>query len=61
MAMRIHRPISDRLRMEEGIAIYPADVANPARLPILGLRGLVRSGLLIVIGGPSKEVTITTS
>jgi hypothetical protein len=50
-----------RLRMEEGIAIYPPDVANPARLPILGLRGLVRNGLNIVIDGKKSEVTISTS
>ena len=50
-----------RLRMEEGIAVYPPDVANPARLPILGLRGLVRNGLLIVIDGNKREVTISTT
>jgi hypothetical protein len=50
-----------RLRMEEGIAVYPPDVANPARLPILGLRGLVRNGLMIVIDGKKRELTISTS
>jgi hypothetical protein len=50
-----------RLRMEEGIAVYPPDVANPARLPILGLRGLVRNNLRIVIDGKKREVTISTS
>jgi hypothetical protein len=50
-----------RLRMEEGIAIFPPDVANPARLPILGLRGLVKNGLNIVIEGKTKEVAISTS
>jgi hypothetical protein len=50
-----------RLRMEEGIAVYPPDVANPARLPILGLRGLVRNGLMIAIDGKKSEVTISTS
>ncbi len=49
------------LRMEEGIAVYPPDVANPARLPILGLRGLVRNGLRIVIDGKTKDVTIRIS
>ena len=47
--------------MEEGIAVYPADVANPARFPILGLRGLLRNGLVIVIDGKKSEVTISTS
>jgi hypothetical protein len=50
-----------RLRMEEGIAVYPPEVANPARLPILGLRGLVRNGLIIVIDGKKREVTISTT
>jgi hypothetical protein len=40
---------------------YPPDVANPARLPILGLRGLMRNGLMIVIDGKKREVTISTS
>jgi hypothetical protein len=47
-----------RLRMEEGIVVYPSDLPNPARLPILGLRGLVRNGLRLVIDGKTKEVTL---
>ena len=50
-----------RLRMEEGIVVYPSDLPNPARLPILGLRGLVRNGLRLVIDGKTKEVTVSTS
>jgi hypothetical protein len=50
-----------RLRMEEGIAVYPSDAANPARLPILGLRGIVRNGLTILIDGPKRHVTINSS
>jgi hypothetical protein len=50
-----------RLRMEEGIVVYPSGEPNPARLPILGLRGLVRNGLRIVIDGKKREVTISTS
>ncbi len=50
-----------RLRMEEGIVVYTSNVPNPARLPILGLRGLVRNGLRLVIDGKSKEFTINTS
>ena len=50
-----------RLRMEEGIVVYPSDVANPARLPILGLRALVRNGLTVLIDGKTREVTIATS
>jgi hypothetical protein len=50
-----------RLRMEEGIVVYPPDMANPARLPILGLRGLVRNGLTLLIDGKTKDVTVATS
>ncbi len=44
----------------EGIAIFPKDVPNPARLPILGLRALVRSGLKLIIDGKRREVTLKT-
>ncbi len=59
----IHPDLGDpfRLRMDEGIVVYPPDVANPARLPILGLRSIVRSGLTLWIDGKSKDVTVTTS
>jgi hypothetical protein len=50
-----------RLRMEEGIVVYPPDMANPARLPILGLRGLVRNGLRLLIDGKTMDVTVATS
>lgn len=50
-----------RLRMEEGIVVYPPDVANPARLPIPGLRGLVRNGLTLPIDGKAKDVTVGSS
>jgi hypothetical protein len=46
--------------MEEGIAVDPPEVANPARLPILGLRGLVRTGLTLLIDGQT-DVTVATS
>jgi hypothetical protein len=49
------------LWMEEGIAIYPPDVANPARLPILGLRRLLRNGLRIVIDGKKLDIAVDTS
>jgi hypothetical protein len=59
----IHPDLGDpfRLRVEEGIVVYPPDVANPARLPILGLRSIVRSGLTLLIDGKTKDVTVTTS
>jgi hypothetical protein len=50
-----------RLRTPEGIIVYPEDVGNPARLPILGLRALVRSDLKLVIDGKRRAVTLKTS
>jgi hypothetical protein len=47
-----------RLRTPEGIAVFPEDVPNPARLPILGLRALVRSDLKLIIDGKRREVTL---
>jgi hypothetical protein len=44
----------------EGIAIFPEDVLNPARLPILGLRALVRSNLRLIIDGKRRDVTLRT-
>ena len=42
-------------------SVYPSDAPNPARFPILGLRGFIRNGLMIVIDGKKREVTISTS
>ena len=50
--------VSQALRMDEGIAIYPSTVRNPARLPILGLRGLIRNGLELTIDGATQTVTL---
>jgi hypothetical protein len=50
-----------RLRTPEGIAIFPESEPNPARLPILGLRALVRSDLTLIIDGKRREVTLKTS
>jgi hypothetical protein len=49
-----------RLRTPDGIAIFPENEPNPARLPILGLRALVRSNLKLVIDGKRREVTLST-
>jgi hypothetical protein len=46
-----------QLELKEGIAVYPPDVANPARLPILGLRALVRNDLLC--GRPHNKFCVT--
>ncbi len=53
-----HPPI--RLRTPEGIAIFPENAPNPARLPILGLRALVRSDLTLIMDGKRREVTLRT-
>jgi hypothetical protein len=50
-----------RLGTPDGIVIFPENVPNPARLPILGLRALVRSDLKLVIDGKRREVTFKTS
>jgi hypothetical protein len=50
-----------RLRTPEGIAIFPEDSPNPARLPILGLRALVRNDLKLIINGKRREVTLKTA
>ena len=49
-----------RLRTPEGIVIFPENIPNPARLPILGLRALVRSDLKLIIDGKRREVTLKT-
>jgi len=49
-----------RLRTPEGIAVFPDSAPNPARLPILGLRALVRSDLELIIDGKRREVTLKT-
>ena len=46
------------IAMEQGIAIYPANVSNPARLPILGLRGLIRNPLRLTIDGEGRNMTL---
>jgi hypothetical protein len=49
------------LELKEGIAVYPPDVANPARLPILGLRAIVLNNLKLIIDGKRREVTLKTA
>ena len=47
-----------RLELKRGIAVYPPDVPNPARLPILGLRGLIRNRLRLTIDGDGRNLTL---
>jgi hypothetical protein len=53
------RPPS-RLPMAKGIAVFPEDAPNPARLPILGLRTTVNNGLKLIMDGKRREVTLKT-
>jgi hypothetical protein len=46
------------LAIKEGIAVYPPDIPNPARLPILGLRALIRNGLKLTMDGATSELTL---
>jgi hypothetical protein len=49
-----------RLALPEGIAVYPEDLPNPARLPVLGLRALVTNELKLIIDGKRSMVTLKT-
>jgi hypothetical protein len=51
-----HEPF--RLSLEEGIAVYPSNVPNPARLPILGLRAIVQNNLTLTINGRGRHVSL---
>ena len=53
-SIRVDKP-PFRLELQGGIAVYPPDVPNPARLPILGLRGLIRNRLRLTIDGDGRE------
>jgi hypothetical protein len=48
------------LEMPEGLIVYPESAPNPGRLPILGLRALVRNRLTFVINGKQRELTLKT-
>jgi hypothetical protein len=47
-----------RLELEGGIAVYPPDVPNSARLPLLGLRGLIRNKLRLTFDGEGQHLTL---
>lgn len=56
---RPHSP--SLLKLEEGMAVYPPNIPNPARLPILGLRAIIRNGLKLTIDGAPRELTIESA
>jgi hypothetical protein len=46
------------LELEEGIAVYPRGVVQAPRLPLLGLRAIVRNGLHLAINGKKSLVSL---
>jgi hypothetical protein len=46
------------LPLPEGIAIYPTDGSNYPRLPLLGLRAILKNNLKLVIDGKRKHVSL---
>jgi len=54
------KPYQIVFEMREGLIVYPDNAPNPARLPILGLRALVRNHLKLIIDGKRREVTLKT-
>jgi hypothetical protein len=46
------------LELEEGIVVYPPGMVNPARLPTLGLRALIRNGLRLTMDGATRALTL---
>jgi hypothetical protein len=45
-----------KLELPEGISVYPTGTATPPRLPLLGLRGLVRNHIRVTIDGMSVSM-----
>lgn len=48
------------LAMNEGIAVYPDDGSNYPRLPVLGLRAIVKNNLKLVVDGKRKHVSLSS-
>lgn len=48
------------LALEEGIAIYPDDESNYPRLPLLGLRAIIKNNLRLVIDGKRRLVSLSS-
>jgi hypothetical protein len=49
-----------RLALEEGIAIYPRDESDHPRLPLLGLRAIIKYNLKLVIDGKRRYVSLNS-
>jgi hypothetical protein len=46
------------LAVKEGIAIYPDDGSNYPRLPLLGLRAIIKNNLKLSIDGKRRQVSL---
>ena len=46
------------LALKEGIAVYPDDGSNYPRLPLLGLRVIIRNNLKLVVDGKRTHVSL---
>jgi len=49
------------LPLREGIAIYPDDGSDYPRLPLLGLRAIIKNNLKLVIDGKRKHASLSSS
>jgi hypothetical protein len=47
-----------RLQLPEGMAVYPAEGSVYPRLPLLGLRALLRNKLKLVIDGKHNRISL---
>jgi len=48
------------LALKEGIAVYPDDGSNYPRLPLLGLRAIIKNNLRLVIDGKRKHASLSS-
>ncbi len=46
------------LSLKEGIAVYPADGSNYPRLPLLGLRAIVKNNLKLIVDGKHRHASL---
>lgn len=46
------------LPLQEGMAIYPADGSDYPRLPLLGLRAILKNNLKLIVDGQRKHASL---
>jgi hypothetical protein len=49
-----------QLQTPDGLIVYPESASSAARLPVVGLRALVRNHLTLIVDGNRCEVTLKT-